>query len=257
MKRNLENLMKIYEEEIKVNKQEKEAKEKLFSFDYTGNTLEECKKQDDEFTKISKDIDQQRYYLKIQEGLTKNNIFKKFVDLYEEQIRPYILEKYANKTIGEKREKEISKYIEDILQEKGVFSYIHFSKTNEGIFSHKGGEIYATFYNSEEEKKEYFHGFQINLTLDEWNNGLKNLYNNETITTPIEEIKEKARILLNNKIEAVQKIQEKEKEIDNILKDYEKDFEAVARNFVFDHLHINYTKATLNEYDVERMEKLK
>lgn len=247
MKKNIDKLEELKNEEIKLNKKEAEAKEKYFD-----NVLNH-----EEMKKLIKDVEQKRAFLDIQKGILKNNIFKKILDIYNEEIKPYLIEKYSNKNIGEKREQEISKYIEERLKKENISSYIHFRTNKDEFCSYKGGTINGTIYKDEEAKAQYYTGYGFEIVFDTWQNGLKNLYYNDVKETPIDEIEERAKILLNNKIEAVKKIEEKQKEIEDIIEQYNKENESDIKNENYENLHIDYIKGTLREDKIERIEKLK
>lgn len=246
MKNYIDKLEELKNEAIKLNKKEAEAREKYFD-----NVINH-----EEMAKLIEDVEQKRYFLDIQKGILKNNIFKKILDIYNEEIKPYIIEKYNNKNIGEKREKEISQHFEERLKKESVSSYIHFKLNRDAYCTYKGGAISGTIYKDEEAKAQYYTGFGFEIVFDTWQNGLNNLYYNDLQETPIDEIEEKAKILLNNKIEAVRRIKEKQQEIENIIEQYNKENESEIKKENFENLHINYIKGELKEYSIERMQKI-
>ena len=92
-----------------------------------------------------KEMLQKQKIKEIECGILENNIYATIINIYNDKVRPIILQKYANKNIGDKRKEEINKIFEDILKEENIASYIHLSLGN---FDWSFGDFYVTIYEN-------------------------------------------------------------------------------------------------------------
>lgn len=240
MKKYIEELEKIEAKKRRINIEEDEARQKLWRKEI-GH---------EEHTTQQRKLEQKYYLLNIESALLKNDIKKKIIKTYNEQLRPYILKKYAKVDIGEKRKKEIENEFKRILEEKGVFANIGFSIL---CSSWSFARIYIRLYRNDQKRAECLDFYKFEFEIEKWQDGIKAREYYDIKETPIEDVEQIAKDILKKKIEAVQKIQEKEKEIKDILNKYNEETDERGHEEAFELVHINYKEAELKEDIVKGM----
>ena len=197
-----------------------------------------------EYSEKVHEQEQKEAFLLIKQGLIYNNYYNEILKIYNETIKPYILKKYANKNIGDKRKEEINKFFEQELEKNNIFAYVHFGFSS---LSYEFGEFYISLYGTKENKGKYLDFYHFEFSVETWENGLNISHQQEHNNTPLEQLDNTAKILFNKKVETVKKIEELIKQLKEIKEQYNNETAPNDYNATINILDIN-----LNTYDILR-----
>ena len=190
--------------------------------------IEEYNKQQEEREKQVKLLNNKIDILTIQKNLLYNNIIYLFYKNYHNKIME-IMEKYQNKSIGEKTREKLQNEIKEELKKDNLFINVYFSF---GSYSCDIYQLNFTIYQTEEEQKNYSYnkiGFTFNLC-DYYQDKDKESYKNYFI---YRNDKTSLNIINNNKIwdnnEQYNYINDTRKQATIILKESKKSIEKVKK----------------------------
>lgn len=185
-----------------------------------------------------KEMLQKQKIKEIECGILENNIYATIINIYNNKVRPIILQKYANKNIGEKRKEEINKIFEDILKEENIASYIHLSL---GDYNWSFGDFYVTIYENQKDKEEYKDLYRFNFALDTIENELVPIYVNMEKLKIIDDADYDAVDLFNAKLEYTRTIKKHLDSIEEEKESYNRYIEDYNYNALINYLDLKCT----------------